>query len=104
MKSMDQTPAVVGVGVGGRKRVLHSDPPTRRPSAFPSSLTLSHLRATIQSPATKGRNFMHSANYKCPSVGMTGKFATVTCERCRHTDLYKAETKMLENIFDLLTN
>lgn len=47
---------------------------------------------------------MHSANYKCPSVGMTGKFATVTCERCRHTDLYKAETKMLENIFDLFTN
>lgn len=104
MKSMDQTPAVVGagVGVGGAGNVYCT--PTHRPSAFPSSLTLSHLRATIQSPATKGRNFMHSANYKCPSVGTTGKFATMTCERCRHTDLYKAETKMLENIFDLFTN
>ncbi len=69
---------------------------------------------------------MHPANYKCPRCGndrcetgelraaggfwgkifdvQSQKFATVTCERCRHTDLYKAETKMLENIFDLFTN
>ena len=32
------------------------------------------------------------------------KFTTVTCSQCRHTDLFKAETKMLGNIFDLFTN
>jgi predicted nucleic-acid-binding Zn-ribbon protein len=31
------------------------------------------------------------------------KFTTVTCQRCRYTELYKADTSMLGNIFDLFT-
>lgn len=29
------------------------------------------------------------------------KFSTVTCERCKHTEFYKADQNRLENIFDL---
>ncbi len=69
---------------------------------------------------------MPAANYKCPrcrhdryetgelrAAGgfwskifdiQSQKFTTVTCQQCHHTDLYKADTKMLENIFDLFTN
>ena len=32
------------------------------------------------------------------------KFTTVTCKNCKYTELYKATTSMLGNIFDLLTN
>jgi len=32
------------------------------------------------------------------------KFTTVTCSRCRFTELYKAETSMLGNLFDFFTN
>lgn len=32
------------------------------------------------------------------------KFTTVTCKQCKYTELYKAETSMLGNIFDFLTN
>jgi len=30
-------------------------------------------------------------------------FTTVTCTRCKFTELYKAETSMLGNIFDFFT-
>lgn len=32
------------------------------------------------------------------------RFTTVTCARCRCTEIYKADTSMLGNIFDLFTN
>jgi predicted nucleic-acid-binding Zn-ribbon protein len=32
------------------------------------------------------------------------RFSTVTCTRCRYTEIYKADTNMLGNIFDLFTN
>ena len=32
------------------------------------------------------------------------RFATVTCARCRYTEIYKADTSMLGNVFDLFTN
>jgi predicted nucleic-acid-binding Zn-ribbon protein len=32
------------------------------------------------------------------------KFTSVTCKRCRYTELYKADSNMLGNIFDLFTN
>ncbi|BDU50422.1 zinc ribbon domain-containing protein [Haliovirga abyssi] len=65
-------------------------------------------------------------NYKCPKCGnnsyetdtiaTTGggfskifdvqnkKFTAVTCTRCKYTELYKAETSMLGNIFDFFTD
>jgi len=66
-----------------------------------------------------------SDNWKCPKCGnlsyetdqfaATGggltkifdiqskAFSTVTCTRCKYTELYKAETSMLGNIFDFFT-
>lgn len=32
------------------------------------------------------------------------KFTTVSCTRCKFTELYKAETSALGNIFDFFTN
>lgn len=32
------------------------------------------------------------------------KFTTVTCGRCRYTEMFQAESSMLSNIFDLFTN
>jgi len=32
------------------------------------------------------------------------KFTTVTCTRCKYTEIYKATSSMLGNIFDLFTN
>jgi predicted nucleic-acid-binding Zn-ribbon protein len=32
------------------------------------------------------------------------RFTTVTCARCKYTELYKAEASALGNIFDLFTN
>ena len=34
----------------------------------------------------------------------TEKFSTVTCEKCKHTEFYKAPTSSLSNIFDFFTN
>ena len=31
------------------------------------------------------------------------KFTTVTCTRCRYTEIYKADSSMLGNIFDFFT-
>jgi predicted nucleic-acid-binding Zn-ribbon protein len=31
------------------------------------------------------------------------RFTTVTCERCRYTEIYKADSSMLGNIFDFFT-
>ena len=67
-----------------------------------------------------------SYNYKCPKCGnpeyetdqlrSTGgflsklfdvqnkRFTTVTCRRCRYTELFKADSSMLGNIFDFFTN
>jgi predicted nucleic-acid-binding Zn-ribbon protein len=66
-----------------------------------------------------------SDNWKCPKCGNTSyetdqfaatgggltkifdiqnkAFSTVTCTRCKFTELYKAETSMLSNIFDFFT-
>lgn len=65
-------------------------------------------------------------NYRCPKCGhsqyetdefrATGgmltkildvqskRFTTVSCTQCRYTELYKADSSMLGNIFDLFTN
>ena len=32
------------------------------------------------------------------------RFTTVSCTQCRYTELYKADSSMLGNIFDLFTN
>jgi predicted nucleic-acid-binding Zn-ribbon protein len=32
------------------------------------------------------------------------RYSTVTCQRCKYTEFYKADTSMLGNIFDLFTN
>lgn len=32
------------------------------------------------------------------------KFTTVTCDRCKYTEIYAAESSALGNIFDLFTN
>jgi uncharacterized protein len=69
---------------------------------------------------------MEESKWKCPKCGNTAyetdqfaatgggltkfldvqnkKFTTVTCKQCKYTELYKATTSMLGNIFDLLTN
>lgn len=69
---------------------------------------------------------MQTINYTCPKchgmefetgeIRATGgfwskifdvqsrRFSTVTCTRCRYTEMYKADTSMLGNIFDLFTN
>lgn len=31
------------------------------------------------------------------------RFTTVTCTRCRYTELYRADSSMLGNIFDFFT-
>ena len=33
----------------------------------------------------------------------TKRFTTVTCARCRYTEIYKADSSMLGNIFDFFT-
>jgi len=65
-------------------------------------------------------------NYRCPKCGNTRyetdefratggmlskvldvqskRFTTVCCTQCRYTELYKADSSMLGNIFDLFTN
>ncbi len=32
------------------------------------------------------------------------RFTTVTCQRCKYTEIYKADSSTLGNIFDLFTN
>ncbi len=66
-----------------------------------------------------------SSNYKCPKCTNTQyesgefraaggflskvfdvqsrKFTTVTCTNCKYTEIYKADSSMLGNIFDLFT-
>jgi predicted nucleic-acid-binding Zn-ribbon protein len=67
---------------------------------------------------------MANPHYKCPKCGngeyevgefrATGgfltklidvqskRFTTVSCTRCRYTEIYKADSSMLGNIFDFL--
>ena len=69
---------------------------------------------------------MNNSKYVCPKCGNTQyetdefratggflskvfdvqskRFTTVTCTRCKYTELYKASSSMLGNIFDLFTN
>jgi len=69
---------------------------------------------------------MQGLNYKCPKCSNTAyetgefraaggfwskifdvqgrRFSTVTCTRCKYTEIFKAESSMLGNIFDLFTN
>jgi predicted nucleic-acid-binding Zn-ribbon protein len=68
---------------------------------------------------------MEHANYKCPKCGnktfntdefrATGgflskvfdvqnkKFTTVSCDQCTYTEIYKADSSTLGNIFDFFT-
>lgn len=68
---------------------------------------------------------MQDFNYNCPKCGNTGcetselratggflskifdvqsrRFTTVTCTRCQYTELFRAKSSMLGNIFDLFT-
>ncbi len=68
---------------------------------------------------------MQNLNYRCPKCSHnlyeTGefraaggfwskifdvqgaRFSTVTCEKCRYTEVFKADSSMLGNIFDLFT-
>ena len=32
------------------------------------------------------------------------RFTTVTCQRCKYTEFYKAESSMIGNIFDFFTS
>ncbi len=34
----------------------------------------------------------------------TEKYTSVSCERCKYTEFYKAPTRALSNIFDFFTN
>ncbi|NQV19362.1 MAG: GTP-binding protein [Armatimonadetes bacterium] len=69
---------------------------------------------------------MNNSKYVCPKCGNTQyetdefratggflskvfdvqskKFVTVTCTNCKYTEIYKASSSMLGNIFDLFTN
>ena len=69
---------------------------------------------------------MNALNYRCPKCDngqyetdefraaggflskifdvQSKKFTTVTCTRCKYTEIYKADSSMLGNIFDLFTN
>ena len=69
---------------------------------------------------------MQTLDYKCPKCSHTQyevgefratggfltkvldvqskKFTTVTCTNCKYTEIYKASSSMLGNIFDLFTN
>ena len=69
---------------------------------------------------------MNNSKYICPKCGNTQyetdefratggflskvfdvqskRFTTVTCTRCKYTEIYKASSSMLGNIFDLFTN
>jgi len=69
---------------------------------------------------------MSQLNFKCPKCGHTQyeigefratggfwtkifnvqsqRFSTVTCARCKFTEIYKAESSMLGNVFDFFTN
>ncbi len=68
----------------------------------------------------------HRLNYRCPKCGNTRyetgqirttggfwskifdvqhkKFTTVTCDRCKYTEIFKADSSALGSIFDLFTN
>ena len=69
---------------------------------------------------------MHGLNFSCTKCGTTTyeigefratggfltkifdvqskKFTTVTCTQCRYTEVYKADSSMLGNIFDFFTD
>ena len=69
---------------------------------------------------------MESLNFRCPkcsnpsyTIGQmratggfwtkifdiqTERFTSVTCDRCRYTEFYKADSSMLGNIFDFFTD
>lgn len=32
------------------------------------------------------------------------RFSTVTCSRCKYTEIYKTDSSMLGNVFDFFTN
>jgi len=69
---------------------------------------------------------MQTVNYVCPKCSNTEyetgqmraaggfwskvfdvqsrRFTTITCARCRYTEMYQADSSTLGNIFDLFTN
>jgi predicted nucleic-acid-binding Zn-ribbon protein len=73
-----------------------------------------------------GGEDMERLNYRCPKCSNTQyeigefraaggfwtkifdvqsrRFTTVTCARCKYTEIFKAKSSMLGNIFDFFTN
>jgi predicted nucleic-acid-binding Zn-ribbon protein len=69
---------------------------------------------------------MTQLNYRCAKCGNTGyeigemrvaggfwskifdvqgqKYSSVTCTQCRYTEIYKADSSTLGNVFDFFTN
>jgi predicted nucleic-acid-binding Zn-ribbon protein len=69
---------------------------------------------------------MQNLNYTCPKCKNSGydvsefratggfltkifdiqskRFTTVTCTRCKYTEIYRAESSMLGNVFDFFTD
>lgn len=69
---------------------------------------------------------MNGLNYTCPKCSNTQyeigefraaggfftkvfdvqskRYSTVTCTRCKYTEIYKTESSMLGNVFDFFTN
>ncbi|MCP4580294.1 MAG: GTP-binding protein [candidate division Zixibacteria bacterium] len=74
----------------------------------------------------KRNKHLNNLNYVCPKCSNTqyeigefraaggfwskifdvqgARFSTVSCRRCRYTEIYKADSHMLGNIFDFFTN
>ena len=61
-------------------------------------------------PKCKNREF-EASQFAATGGGLTKffniqnkKFSTVTCTRCKYTELYQAETSMLGNVLDFFGN
>ena len=74
----------------------------------------------------RGARSMNTLNFRCTKCGHTQyetgkfmatggfftkifdiqnkKFTTVTCKQCRYTEIYQADSHLLENIFDFFTD
>ena len=92
--------------------------------ALGSGLAVVFLKRENHESITKTREGgrMQNLNYHCPKCGHTQyevdefratgsflakmfdvqnkKFSTVTCSQCKYTEMYRADSSMLGNIFD----
>jgi predicted nucleic-acid-binding Zn-ribbon protein len=68
------------------------------------------LHPNYQCPKCDNRDyavseFRTAGSYLAKIFDVQGKkFSTVTCSRCKFTEIYAAESSTLGNIFDLFTN